>query len=78
MASPSIQLLDVVTLLTDLPERNLFRGQVGTVVEVYEPDEFEVEFVDKNGYTYGLETLMAEHQGLWHWGQSPNGCLDLN
>jgi Domain of unknown function (DUF4926) len=67
MASPSIQLLDVVTLLTDLPERNLFRGQVGTVVEVYEPDAFEVEFVDKNGYTYGLETLMAENLLLLHY-----------
>jgi hypothetical protein len=67
MASPSIQLLDVVTLLTDLPERNLFRGQVGTVVEVYEPDAFEVEFVDKNGYTYGLETLMAENILLLHY-----------
>jgi hypothetical protein len=67
MASPSIQLLDVVTLLTDLPEQNLFRGQVGTVVEVYEPDAFEVEFVDKNGYTYGLETLMAENLLLLHY-----------
>jgi hypothetical protein len=67
MASPSIELLDVVTLLTDLPEHNLFRGQVGTVVEVYEPDAFEVEFVDKNGHTYGLETLKAEHLLLLHY-----------
>ncbi len=60
MDSQSIQLLDVVTLLEDLPESKLFRGQVGTVVEVYEPNVFEVEFVDNTGHTYGLETIKAE------------------
>ena len=33
-----IQMLDVVALLEDLPERNLWRGQVGTVVELLAPD----------------------------------------
>jgi hypothetical protein len=60
MDSQSMQLLDVVTLLEDLPERKLFRGQVGTVVAVYEPNVFEVEFVDNTGRTYGLETIRAE------------------
>ena len=32
-----IQLLDVVALNEDLPERNLSRGQVGTVVELLAP-----------------------------------------
>ncbi len=30
----NIKLLDVVALTVDLPEHNLWQGQVGTVVEV--------------------------------------------
>ena len=52
-----MKLLDVVALLQDLPELGLIRGQVGTIVEIYEPDVFEVEFIDSNGRTYALETL---------------------
>lgn len=49
--------LDVVALTPDLPELNLHTGQVGTIVEVYEPTVFEVEFVDLKGQTYAVETL---------------------
>ena len=52
-----MKLLDVVALLEDLPELNLYRGQVGTIVEVYEPGIFEVEFSDTNGRAYAIETL---------------------
>ncbi|MBK4729623.1 DUF4926 domain-containing protein [Oxynema sp. CENA135] len=52
-----MKILDVVALNTDLPEQNLYKGQVGTIVEVYEPNVFEVEFVDLEGKTYGVETL---------------------
>lgn len=31
------KLFDVVALLFDLPELGLYQGQVGTVVEEYEP-----------------------------------------
>jgi uncharacterized protein DUF4926 len=49
----AIQLLEVVALTVDLPEVNLRRGQVGTVVEVLDEGRaFEVEFVDGNGRTY--------------------------
>ena len=51
---------DVVTLVSDLPEHRLVRGQVGTIVEQYAPDAFEVEFMDQNGRTYALATLKAE------------------
>jgi len=51
-----IKLLDVVALTVDLPEYNLWRGQVGTVVEIFAGGTaFEVEFSDRNGRTY--ETL---------------------
>ena len=48
-----IQLLDVVALAVDLPEYNLWCGQVGTVVEILAGgDAFEVEFSDREGRTY--------------------------
>jgi hypothetical protein len=56
----SIQLLDVVALTEDLPERGLFRGQVGTVVESLAPDVFEVEFCDDEGRTYASLALRAD------------------
>lgn len=46
--------------MEDLPELNLYRGQVGTIVEQYEPKIFEVEFSDIQGKTYALETLKSE------------------
>lgn len=62
-----VKLLDVVALIVDLPDYNLWRGQVGTVVEILANGAaFEVEFSDacgglrlRNGRTYeslGLHT----------------------
>ncbi len=55
-----MKLLDVVAILEDLPENKLYRGQVGTIVEVYDPGVFEVEFSDLNGRAYAIETLTEE------------------
>jgi hypothetical protein len=52
-----MKLLDIVALTQDLPALNLSKGQVGTIVELYEPTAFEVEFVDLQGKTYAVETL---------------------
>jgi hypothetical protein len=54
-----IKLLDVVALTVDFPERNLSRGQVGTVVEILAPNVFEVEFSDDEGKTYASAALTA-------------------
>jgi Domain of unknown function (DUF4926) len=52
MAEP-IKLLDVVALTVDLPEVNLGRGQVGTIVDILAGGAaFEVEFSDRQGRTY--------------------------
>ena len=56
-----MKLLDVVALLEDLPELGLVSGQVGTIVEEYDRDVFEVEFSDTNGHAYAIETLNASH-----------------
>jgi Domain of unknown function (DUF4926) len=50
-------LLDTIVLNRDLPEQALCRGDLGAVVEVYEPDGLEVEFVTASGRTAALLTL---------------------
>ncbi|MCC5661884.1 DUF4926 domain-containing protein [Nostoc sp. XA010] len=51
-----MKLLDVVALTEDFPQLGLHRGQVGTIVEEYEPKVFEVEFSDLRGKVYAVET----------------------
>ena len=52
-----IKVLDTVVLTKDLPEHKLKRGDVGAVVEIYDPDGLEVEFVTGSGRTQALVTL---------------------
>lgn len=59
MDTNSIQLLDTVALVADLPELGLSAGEVGAIVEQLGKDAFEVEFVDSSGRTYGLHTLKS-------------------
>ena len=54
-----IHTLDVVALTEDIPEHDLRRGQVGTVVETLRSDMFEVEFVDNDGRTYATLPLKS-------------------
>jgi hypothetical protein len=49
--------LDIVVLNKDLPRAGLKLGDLGAVVEVYEPDALEVEFVTASGKTEALLTL---------------------
>ena len=49
--------LQTVVLNIDLPERGLRRGDLGAVVQIYEPDGLEVEFVSASGKTEALVTL---------------------
>ena len=53
----AIKLLDTVVLEKDIPEHHLIAGDLGTVVERYEPDGIEVEFVMGTGKTRALLTL---------------------
>lgn len=54
------KLLDTVVLKRDVPEAGLRVGDLGAIVEVYEPDGFEVEFVAASGRTQALVTLRAD------------------
>jgi len=49
--------LDTVVLQRNLPNHGLCKGDLGAVVEVYEPDGVEVEFVTASGKTQALVTL---------------------
>lgn len=64
----SIKLLDVVALTVDLPEYNLWRGQVGTVVEILaDGTAFEVEFSDRKGRTYESLGLRPDQIMVLHY-----------
>jgi Domain of unknown function (DUF4926) len=63
----AIDILDVVALTEDLPERDLYRGQVGTVVESLSPDVFEVEFSDDEGHTYASLALETKQLLVLHY-----------
>lgn len=53
------ELLDSVVLAKDLPELGLCEGDLGGVVELYEPNGIEVEFVRASGETQALVTLTS-------------------
>ena len=61
-------MLDVVALTVDLPEYDLWRGQVGTVIEILaNGDAFEVEFSDRSGRTYESLGLLPEQVMVLHF-----------
>ncbi|MEW6667844.1 MAG: DUF4926 domain-containing protein [Thermodesulfobacteriota bacterium] len=63
-----IKLLDIVALTGDLPEYNLRRGQVGTVVEILAGGKaFEVEFSDRDGRTYESVGLLPDQIMVLHY-----------
>ncbi len=51
------RLLDTVVLDRDLPEYGLRKGDLGAIVEVYDAEAFEVEFVRASGRTQAVVTL---------------------
>jgi hypothetical protein len=50
-------LLDAVVLERDLPEHGLRCGDLGAIVELYEPDGLDVEFLLASGQTHALAEL---------------------
>lgn len=51
------KLFDLVAVLTPNPESDVQVGDVGTVVELLDPDAAEVEFLDRDGRTRCLAAL---------------------
>ena len=52
-----LKLLDLVVLKEDLPDRGLRRGNIGTIVEIFDDQAYEVEFIDEEGQTLALFAL---------------------
>ena len=55
------EILDVVALLKDIPEKNLKKGQVGTIVEILDKNVYEIEFCNKNGETIASISIKEEN-----------------
>ena len=72
-----VDILDVVALTEDLPERGFYSGQVGTVVEVLEPGVFEVEFSDDEGRAYASVALKANQLLMLRYPVSRRESLPL-
>lgn len=58
---------DMVALTVDRPAEGLQRGQVGTIVEIWEPGVYEVEFADTNGITYAMVAVREEDLMVLYW-----------
>lgn len=54
------RVLDTIVLDRDLPDHRLRKGDLGAVVELYEPDGLEVEFVTASGRTAAVLTLTTQ------------------
>ena len=64
-----VPLLASVALVSDVPEKGLTRGQVGTVVEFLRKDSEEallVEFSDEQGETYAMADLKPDQLIVLH------------
>jgi hypothetical protein len=60
-------LLDVVALMEDLKSEGLRRGEVGTIVEQWNDEAFEVEFSDDSGKAYAFVTLRPQQMMKLHF-----------
>ncbi len=71
-----MKLHDIVAALQDFPERNVIKGQVGTVIEKLDASNVLVEFVDTAGVTYAISpipvTLLLELKHM------PTGSAELD
>jgi hypothetical protein len=67
-----LNLFDIVALKSNLPDRNLLAGQVGTIVEILAPEIYEVEFSDDDGQTYATQALPAHQLLKLHYKPMPN------
>lgn len=72
---PKIKDLDIVALTEDIETTHfetgepiqLYSGQVGTVVMEFDGTAFEVEFSNRNGETYAMETIPVSKLMLLHY-----------
>lgn len=59
---------DVVRIIKDDPNNEFTKRQVGTILEVYEDNDYEVEISDKDGITLFLGAISGDYlqQKMWN------------
>jgi len=62
-----ITILDGVALTEDIESKGLRRGEVGTVVEEWKDNVFEVEFSDDSGKAYAFAVLRPDQLMKLHF-----------
>ncbi len=67
MNTKKFKILDVIALLKDMPEKNLLKGQVGTIVEELDENVYEIEFCNNKGETIAMANVTAENLLLLHY-----------
>ena len=70
------QLFDTVELLVDLIENNVRAGARGAIVEQYDDEHFEVEFINEAGKTEELCVLSAD-QFIVVWQQATGSWVPI-
>ncbi|KKI91818.1 hypothetical protein WQ54_12660 [Bacillus sp. SA1-12] len=63
---------DVVRIIKDDPNNEFTKGQVGTILEVYEDNNYEVEISDKDGITLFLGTISGDYLPQKRWNNIEN------
>ena len=51
------ELLDVIELLTDIPELSQRKGEQGAIIEDYQDGVYEVEFTNRKGETTAMGSI---------------------
>lgn len=54
------KLFDVIKTTVDFPDQKIKTGEIGTIVDVYEDGEFEVEFLNENGETIAMFAVTSD------------------
>ena len=56
-----MELFERVVLLKDLPDTEFIKGDIATIVEIYQGGKgFDIEFFAADGSTLGVETVMSD------------------
>ena len=70
-------LFDVIELLLDLPEYNIYSGAQGAIVECYGDDKYEVEFTNEDGETLAM-CVLSNEQFIVVWRASTQSWVPIS
>ena len=60
-------MFDTIALIKEIPDKQLRKGQVGTIVEKLSSSVYEVEFCDNSGKTLKLTSLHENFMLVLHY-----------